>query len=243
MATAIRLGILVCANWLVSQSMCVAMRQIILDDEAPLSRRVESALLAGIDGQFLSREPDDTGLLLDVVGYELQRAVSKSRLRCGGDTMSMVLARALHPSASRSRRMLVARILERVLTRQDIVREVGRRAYFGGGRVGVDDAARRLFKKESAALSLAEAALLGGMVQAPTRFLSHEDSARVRTGYVLEQMRRLGRVTDGELAAALNDVDGVAARAVAAHNVRTTSSAQSPHKTLMSRARSPMAQR
>ena len=94
--------------------------------------------------------------------------------------------------------------IERVRSKDWILAQYLDRAPFGGNYVGIEAAARGWFDKAPGDLSLGEAALLAGMVQAPTRFRPdiHMDRAVKRRDYVLSRMEALGMATPAQVAAA-----------------------------------------
>ena len=94
--------------------------------------------------------------------------------------------------------------LERRYDKQTILGMYLDRAPFGGNLVGIEAAARHYFAKRPADLSLAEAALLAGLPQSPSRLRPdrHLARARQRQAYVLERMEACGMITTDERAAA-----------------------------------------
>ena len=79
------------------------------------------------------------------------------------------------------------------------------RVYFGSGAYGVDAAARRYFHKPARDVNLAEAAILAGLLKAPSRLSPARNPklAQERSQLVLAAMRREGFVSDRETATAL----------------------------------------
>lgn len=223
MRSVIRVATLFVGTWLLGQSTLLAMRAVLLDDKTAIPTRIELALVVGHDPTFLTRDTRVVDGLVDAALQALSAFDPRTRRRCVAESMPMVLARLMRSkddARSCGQQVFVAAFLDRILTKREIVREVARRAYFGGGRVGIDDAARSLFHKTPHDLSIAEAALLVGVMQAPSRFLSNVGSARARTRYMVDQMRRRGNISDVELANAYAAIDDVASRAVAAHKSR-----------------------
>ncbi|MGU3662504.1 transglycosylase domain-containing protein, partial [Methylobacterium fujisawaense] len=66
--------------------------------------------------------------------------------------------------------------------------------YFGAGAYGVEAAAQRYFGKPAKEVSLAQAAMLGGLVQAPWRLAPNRNlpAAQARAAQVLAAMQELG---------------------------------------------------
>src|SRR5205085_1792333 len=79
------------------------------------------------------------------------------------------------------------------------------RVYFGGGAYGIDAASRKFFGHGADHLSLGEAAIIAGLVKAPSNYSPSADveAARSRSGVVLQTMVRNGFIT-AETAAAVN---------------------------------------
>lgn len=90
--------------------------------------------------------------------------------------------------------------MERRLDKREILAQYLDRAPFGGNIVGIEAAARRYFGKGAAQLSLAEAALLAGVPQSPSRLRPdrHPGPAKRRQAYVLERMEACGYITAQE---------------------------------------------
>src|ERR1043165_8093413 len=79
--------------------------------------------------------------------------------------------------------------------------------YFGRGAYGVGAAAEIYFGKEVEDLTIAESALLAGIVKAPTRDAPHRNMqfARDRQRYVLANMRDFHYISDAEYSSALSE--------------------------------------
>src|SRR6185369_17611301 len=77
-------------------------------------------------------------------------------------------------------------------------------AYFGAGAFGVDAAAHRYFGKKAADLDVAEAAMLAGLIRAPSHLAPSRNpkAARRRGEIVLEAMVRSGAIDERAAAAA-----------------------------------------
>ena len=115
----------------------------------------------------------------------------------GGSTITQQVVKALLLSPEKSyerkaKEILLALRLERQLSKDEILYLYLNLIYLGNGAYGVGAAAQEYFGKEVSTLTLAEAALLAGLPQAPSRYspLRHWDRAKHRQRYVLEQMAR-----------------------------------------------------
>jgi len=95
--------------------------------------------------------------------------------------------------------------LERKFSKDQILELYLNRVYFGGGAYGIDAASRKFFGHSADHLSLGEAAIIAGLVKAPSNYSPSADveAARSRSGVVLQTMVRNGFIT-AETAAAVN---------------------------------------
>ncbi len=120
-------------------------------------------------------------------------------IRQGGSTITQQLAKLIFLSPERTferkiQELMLALWLERRLDKNEILALYLNKVYFGAGAYGVDAAARRYFGKAAKALSLGEAAMLAGLVKAPSQLAPTRDleSAQRRAGLVLEAMLAAG---------------------------------------------------
>jgi len=132
----------------------------------------------------------------------------------GGSTITMQLARNLFPRSlpyrERSIRrkfmeMRVARQIERRFDKNKILELYLNHIYLGEGSYGVDAAAQEYFGKPATKLTLAEAAVLGGLPVSPSRINPREDmeAALRRRNLVLREMAKAGYVSQAEAEAAI----------------------------------------
>ncbi len=132
------------------------------------------------------------------------------RVRQGGSTITMQLSRQIFLTRQRKfvrkiREILLAIEIERNFSKPEILQFYLNQVYFGEGAYGVQSAARNYFGKEVGELSLADCALLAGIVQAPrgnSPFL-HPEQAHRRRAAVLNRMFEEGMITKSEHEAAL----------------------------------------
>ncbi|MGH6815409.1 MAG: transglycosylase domain-containing protein, partial [Hyphomicrobiaceae bacterium] len=120
----------------------------------------------------------------------------------GGSTLTQQLAKNLFLSSERSLRrkikeMFLAFWLEARLPKNEILKRYLDRAYLGGGAFGVEAASQFYFGKSVREINLAEAAVLGGLFKAPTKYAPHIDPTRSkqRTDEVLSNMVEAGFYT------------------------------------------------
>ncbi|MGV6875402.1 transglycosylase domain-containing protein [Pseudochelatococcus sp. B33] len=128
----------------------------------------------------------------------------------GGSTLTQQLAKNLFLTQDRtvSRKIQEAILsvwLERNYTKDEILALYLNRVYFGAGAYGVEAAALRYFGKPAKDVTLAEAAMLAGLVQAPSRLspTRNPQAAQARAQLVLARMAEQGFITDKEAKNAL----------------------------------------
>ncbi|HLV59912.1 MAG TPA: PBP1A family penicillin-binding protein [Fredinandcohnia sp.] len=152
---------------------------------------LKRAILAAEDAHFYEHEG------LDYVGMAraFWKNLTSGETRQGGSTITQQVVKTflLSPERTYTRKIkeaILARRLEKNLSKDEILYLYLNQIYFGHGRYGVEEAAQFYFGKKAAELDLAEAALLAGLPQSPGRLspLRHPDRAKQRQRYVLGQM-------------------------------------------------------
>ncbi len=128
----------------------------------------------------------------------------------GGSTLTQQLAKNLflEPERTLERKIqeaLLALWLETKFSKDEILELYLNRVYFGAGAYGVDAAARRYFAKSARDVSLGEAAMIAGLLKAPSRLSPARDpkAANERAQLVLAAMRREGFITEREASLAM----------------------------------------
>ena len=97
------------------------------------------------------------------------------RFAQGGSTLTQQLAKNLFlaPERTSTRKveeLVLALWLEVRLSKRDILELYLNQVYFGGGAYGIETAAQRFFAKSARELTLAEAAMLAGLLKAPSKY-------------------------------------------------------------------------
>jgi len=120
----------------------------------------------------------------------------------GGSTITQQLARTLYLSnartfARKAQEAALAVMLEVFLSKKDILELYFNRVYLSGGIYGVESMSEKLYGKRAAQLTLAEAAMIAGIIRAPASYSpwTHFDSARRRSFVVLQRMREEKKIT------------------------------------------------
>jgi penicillin-binding protein 1A len=144
------------------------------------------------------------------IARAMVRNVTGGRLSEGGSTLTQQLAKNVFLTQERtaSRKVQEAILslwLERTYTKDQIIELYMNRVYFGSGAYGVEAAAQKYFGKSARAVTLAEAAILGGLVQAPSRLAPNRnpEAAADRAALVIAAMVRDGAIRDQDAKVAL----------------------------------------
>jgi penicillin-binding protein 1A len=127
----------------------------------------------------------------------------------GGSTITQQLARNLFLTSRKSfarkgREVILALALERKFSKEAILELYLNRVYFGGGAYGIDAASRRFFGHPATQMSIEEAAIIAGLVKAPSRYAPSADpeAARRRAATVIATMVNDGSITPAQAASA-----------------------------------------
>ena len=127
----------------------------------------------------------------------------------GGSTLTQQLVKNLFLSNERSLNRKVAEAVlamrvEQVFTKEQILEMYLNQVFWGKNTNGAETASQNYFGKSAADLTLAEAAMLAGTIQAPSVFnpVDNYPEAKKRQGLVLDRLAELGWATPAELKAA-----------------------------------------
>lgn len=158
-------------------------------DEIPPTMR--AAMIAVEDRRFRSH------LGVDPIGMarSLKVRVESGRWRQGGSTITQQLARNIFLTNSRTfgrkiKEGVLALAIEWKFSKDQVLELYLNRVYFGGGAYGIDAASRTFFGHGAERLSLGEAAIIAGLVKAPSNYSPTADveAAQGRAGVVLNSM-------------------------------------------------------
>jgi penicillin-binding protein 1A len=137
----------------------------------------------------------------------------------GGSTLTQQLAKNLFLSPDRTlerkvQEVLLALWLEQKYTKDQILAMYLNRVFFGSSAYGVEAASRRYFSKSARDVNLGEAALLAGLVKAPSRLSPARDpqAANARAQVVLQAMRDQGFISGDEVKTAMSQTPAKAKR-------------------------------
>jgi penicillin-binding protein 1A len=128
--------------------------------------------------------------------------MSKGRWTQGGSTITQQLARNVFLTNTRTfgrkfREIILAFAMERKYSKDQILELYLNRVYFGGGAYGIDAASRRFFDHPATQINLPEAAIIAGLVKAPSNYSPTADpvAAIGRARVVLDVMADAGTIT------------------------------------------------
>jgi penicillin-binding protein 1A len=171
-----------------------------------LPAHVPQAFIAIEDRRFYShRGVDPLSVGRALLANALHRGVTQ-----GGSTITQQLAKNLFLTQERTltrklQEAMLALWLERKFSKTEILELYLNRVYFGAGAYGVEAAAQRYFGKSARQASLAEAAMLAGLVKSPSRLAPTRNphGAEQRAQAVIAAMAEMGFASDSKAKLAL----------------------------------------
>src|SRR5215469_5032494 len=167
---------------------------------------VPNAFIAIEDRRFYShRGVDPLGITRALVADVLHRGTAQ-----GGSTITQQLAKNLFLTQERTvtrklQEIVLALWLEHKYSKRQILELYLNRVYFGAGAYGIEGASQRYFGKSARQSTLAEAATLAGLVQAPSRLAPNHNpqGAERRAAIVLADMAEQKMIAPGAVKLAL----------------------------------------
>lgn len=212
---------------------------------APDARIALATVAAEDESFFASHGVEALALLRGLWGY-----VTGSD--AGGSTIEIQLAHLLYPTATsglwgRAHRVSLALQLDTHYTKASILSMYLSAVYFGHGYYGIRAASLGYFGLAPAQLEWTQAALLAGVVQAPSALdpVVHPGAARQRLGYVLQRLVDDGRLSPARaerLAAAPLELVAQARASSPSPSSTATATAANTTALLASRSTSPSGQ-
>lgn len=162
---------------------------------------IVKALVASEDGSFWSHHGVRP---LSILRAACQNVFNGRRIS-GASTITMQAVRLIRPHPKtlwwKWKEAVMALKMERTKSKEWILSQYLNRAPYGSNLVGIEAAAQGWFGKGAKSLGLGEAAMLAGMVQAPSRFRPDRgyEKALKRRDYVLGRMQELGLATAAQV--------------------------------------------
>jgi penicillin-binding protein 1A len=180
-----------------------ANRDVIpLDDISPDLKR---AVIAIEDSSFYQHH----GLNPTSIARALVANLQEGQTVEGGSTVTMQLVKNLFltPERAFSRKLaeaVLALRLEQILKKNQILEMYLNQVYWGHNTYGIETAAQSYFNKSAADLTLAESAMMAGLIQAPEDYSPFVDYqlAKQRQAIVLHRMQQLNWITAADAATA-----------------------------------------
>jgi len=166
-----------------------------------MPKNLVQAILAVEDARFYSHQGFDS---IRIIRAFLKN-IESGRIRQGASTITQQLTRSLFLSSERTmerkiKELLLARKMEEVLSKDEILEIYLNYIYFGHGAYGVQVASKTYFGKNISEISLEEAAFLAGLPKAPNDYspYRHPDKAKFRQRIVLKRMVDEGYISQTE---------------------------------------------
>ncbi len=170
-------------------------------DSGEIPEVMKEAMLAVEDRRFRSH------FGIDPIGLARATYVWATGTKRFGatSTITQQLARNIFLNSNRTidrklREAVLAMALESKFSKEQILEMYLNKVYFGGGAYGIDSASRKFFSHPATELSTAEAAIIAGLVKAPSRYSPTADvqAAVSRANVVLRLMREQERISASE---------------------------------------------
>lgn len=175
---------------------------------ADVPERIRNCFIAAEDSSFYSHKGIDPVSILRAAWKNFESGHTKQ----GASTITQQVVKNLLLSPERSferkaKEAILSYQLETHFSKEEILEVYLNQNFFGNTAYGLRAAARLYFKKEPAELSIAEGAMLAGLLQAPSAYspLSNMPAAKSRQRYVIGQMLKAGFITKDEADQALNE--------------------------------------
>ncbi|UIJ45706.1 PBP1A family penicillin-binding protein [Sphingomonas cannabina] len=169
---------------------------------------MRDAMVSVEDRRFRSHIGVDPVGMARAIKFGIENRNNGRRLQ-GASTITQQVARTIFLSNKydwrrKIREGILALALERKFSKDQLLELYLNKVYFGGGAYGIDAASRRFFGHPATNLSLSEAAVIAGLVKAPSRYSPTADAEAAvgRAGVVLQTMVETGAITPAEAASA-----------------------------------------
>jgi len=164
-----------------------------------IPKHLVHAFVAAEDAEFFQHK----GVDYKGIARAIFKNMISGRIVQGGSTITQQVTKAffLTPRKSLMRKLkevAYAFGLERNLTKEEILSLYLNNVYLGNGAYGVEAASESYFNKRVEELNLAEAAMIAGLVKAPSRYspVNSMKRAKERQGYVLTRMVEVGAISE-----------------------------------------------
>lgn len=163
-----------------------------------LPKYVSEAFIAAEDSDFYKHN----GVNFQAIFRAMIANMKAGRTVQGGSTITQQVAKQILLTSERSmdrkiKEAILARRMEKDLSKEDIMYLYLNQIYFGQGAHGIEMAAQVYFKKPAKDLDIHEAAILAGLPKAPSAFspVTNPERAKTRQKYVLSRMADEGFIS------------------------------------------------
>ncbi len=170
----------------------------ILIEQKNLPETFINAVIAAEDSRFFTHN----GLDIVAIARATLRNLRAMRIVQGGSTLTQQLAKNLFlkPEKTLARKIqeaILALQIERVYTKEEILTFYSNHTYMGHGMFGIEAASRFYFGKPAKHMTLAESAMLAGILPLPEFYspLRNPKRAKIRKNYALERMAKEGFIS------------------------------------------------
>jgi penicillin-binding protein 1A len=160
-------------------------------DTKELPKYVSEAFIAAEDSDFYRH----TGINFQAIFRAMIANLKAGRTVQGGSTITQQVAKQILLTSERSidrkiKEAILARRMEKDLSKEDIMYLYLNQIYFGQGAYGIEMAAQVYFHKQAKDLDIHEATILAGLPKAPSAFspVTNPTRAKIRQRYVLSRM-------------------------------------------------------
>lgn len=142
------------------------------------------------------------------IARSVQVRLQQGRWVQGGSTITQQLVRNIFLNSNKQfgrkfNEWVLALAMERKFSKNQVLELYLNKVYFGGGCYGIDAASRKFFGHGASQLSLGEAAIIAGLVKAPSQYSPTADAqaAVSRAGVVIALMKETGKISAAEASA------------------------------------------
>ena len=181
-------------------------RHVIAYKEIP--KIIVQAFIAAEDDRFFEHQGLDFKGMLRAFIVNLKAG----ELKQGGSTITQQVARSLFLTRRKTiirkiKEIILASTMEQHLSKDEILYLYLNQVFLGHGAYGIESAAHIYFGKSAKDLTLAEAALLAGLPQAPSHYTPyhHPERAKQRQIYALQRMKEVGFITEQQMKKATDE--------------------------------------
>ena len=166
-----------------------------------------NAFLTSEDRSFYSHHGIDYKRLLGA----LFNNIKSGKLKQGGSTISQQLIKNTHLSSEKTlerklKEFKLTKQLEKNYTKNQILEIYLNTIYFGNGQYGIENASNYYFSKPASNLTIAESAMLAGIISSPTynEPVNHFEKATAKKETILKNMNKLGKISNQTYIDAIN---------------------------------------